>query len=638
MIGMGTASATSATPAPSPTVLNGSRPAWADNAPDLGPVNGSTPVDFAVLLNLSNPSAAASGAMAVSTPGSSTYHDFISASQFDAEYGPSVAEIQSVVAWLRAAGLQVSSLGGSHLLVEATGTAAQAESLVGTQLDVYRYDGKDLLAPVSDYQIPASVAGAVDGIVGLDDTSMLIHPAATEPGPPPGERFGVEPCSAYYGQKEAKQFPEAYGQHWPYTVCGYDADQLEQAYGLYPGIQNGTADGQGVTVDIVDAYSSPTMLSDADTWSQQNDLPEFGSGQYVQTTPPPDGYDLVSECGAQGWYGEETLDVESVHAMAPDADIHYYGARDCNYGLDASWALAIMQHKADVITDSWTFTGEDVPPAYIDFYTDFLELAAYEGVTVQFSSGDDGDNVAATGTKSVNFPASDPFATGVGGTTTEIGSDGQMVFQNGWENAYSDFSLKKDSWEPAPPGTYSSGSGGGTSLVFRQPAYQAGHVPTSISEYYGPTPMRAVPDIAMPADPNTGLRIGETQVFPTGTYYATYRLGGTSLASPLLAGVIADADQYNGSSAGFINPAIYAGEGSAGIDDVLAPSSPTATVRTDFRNYLNAKDGYHFELQTIDYQGTTIHTLPGYDDETGVGTPSGPAFFSVLAGNPASST
>ena len=100
-------------------------------------------------------------------------------------------------------------------------------------------------------------------------------------------------------------------------------------------------------------------------------------------------------------------------------------------------------------------------------------------------------------------------------------------------------SLGSDATRP-----YSSGGGGGTSQLFAQPFYQVGKVPASISQYYGGAPMRAVPDIAMPGDPNTGFEVGETQVFPDGTYWDQYRIGGTSLSSPLMAGVVAVADQF----------------------------------------------------------------------------------------------
>ena len=141
--------------------------------------------------------------------------------------------------------------------------------------------------------------------------------------------------------------------------------------------------------------------------------------------------------------------------------------------------------------------------------------------------------------------------------------------------------------------------------------------------------MRAVPDIAMPADPNTGLRIGETQKFPNGTYYATYRLGGTSLSSPLFAGVMADAIQSTGSAVGFINPLLYKASGTPAISDVLPTRTVQATVRTNFTNSVNSSQGRTYILQTIGVP-TQIATLPGYDDMTGVGTPNGVAFLKAM--------
>jgi hypothetical protein len=146
--------------------------------------------------------------------------------------------------------------------------------------------------------------------------------------------------------------------------------------------------------------------------------------------------------------------------------------------------------------------------------------------------------------------------------------------------------------------------------------------------------MRAVPDIAAAGDPNTGFEVGETQVFPDGTYWDQYRIGGTSLSSPLMAGVIAVADQFAHRSLGFVNPLYYHLIGTAALHDLKAPSAPVAEVRTDYSNFLDASAGYTFRLQTIDVQSSTLHDTPGYDDETGVGSPAGPSFFQLLAGFP----
>jgi subtilase family serine protease len=631
--------------APRATVaLAGSRPSFVAHSTDLGAVSGSQAVDFEVLLALPRQSAVEAEVKALSSPGSASFRKFLTPAQFREAYSPSPAAVSAVEAWVRGAGLSVKSVARSRLYVEVTGTMARAEKLVGTTLHDYAYQGMRLAEPVGNYVIPASLHSTVAGIVNLDDTAMLqrpqidagaavravssanARPEKTLPGPPPGNYYGVQPCSAYYGQKMATTMPKAYGKRWPYTICGYHAVQYEKAFGLYNGIQKGM-NGTGVTVAITDAYAAPTILSDADTWSAQNKLAPFGAGQFKQLVPAPDGYSDVNSCGAQGWYGEETLDVESVHAMAPGANILYVGGANCAGGLNTAWANVIDDHLASVVTDSWSYSSEDLPLGLVDFFHEFLLEAATTGITVMFSSGDDGDEVAATGQKQVGLPGSDPYATGVGGTSTEIGKDGNIVFQSGWSNFYAQLSGTK--WAPKPPGVFSSGAGGGTSVRFKQPFYQVGVVPASISEYFGKTPMRAVPDVAMPADPNTGLRIGETQQFPNGTYYATFRLGGTSLSSPLFAGVVADAVQYNGAAIGFINPLLYDDVDTSAISDVLATNGPQSTVRTNLTDISNPTSPRSWELQTIGVP-TTIFTGNGYDDMTGVGTPNGTYFLQAM--------
>ncbi len=242
---------------------------------------------------------------------------------------------------------------------------------------------------------------------------------------------------------------------------------------------------------------------------------------------------------------------------------------DCSSGLDDAWATTIDNHVADIITNSWSDGVDDVADLgqdYIDFYQQFSLEAALTGITVNFSTGDDGDYTKGgtdPAAKTVGFPSDLPYVTGVGGTSLEVGSQGQWLAEYGWESAYS--TLTNGAWTPAPPGVYSSGGGGGTSFLFAQPSYQKGKVPTSLSKANGTkTPMRVIPDIAMDGDANTGMLVGETQTFPDGTYYDEYRIGGTSLSSPLEAGVIAVANQVAGHPLGFVNPLYYKLLGHAG--------------------------------------------------------------------------
>src|ERR1700722_12121261 len=182
--------------------LASSRPSFLSHAADLGHANGSQRVDFEVLLAYPHEAAVEAEARAVSTPGNKLYRHFLTTAQFRALYSPSTAAVNAVSSWVRSDGLSVASVATSRLYVEVTGTMKQAEKLVGTRLDVYKYLGQNLNEPVANYRVPASLASTVAGIVDLDSSGTMAKPAYTEPGPAPGERYGMQPCSAYYGQEE----------------------------------------------------------------------------------------------------------------------------------------------------------------------------------------------------------------------------------------------------------------------------------------------------------------------------------------------------------------------------------------------------------------------------------------------------
>jgi subtilase family serine protease len=619
-------------------VVPGSTPNWLSKARKVAATPTSAAINFGVLLTMRNTSGATAKLAQISEPGSAGYGAWLTNAQFNATYAPATSDVHAVQAWLKSQGFALGTTLPSGMYVEASGTAAQIEHTFATTLNNYSYSGKTVRANATALSLPnntpAAVQNVLEGIVGVDQGTSLKQPADTLPGPPAGARYGVQPCSSYFGQKVAVAMPSAYNKKQPYTICGYTPSQYQSAYGESSLLTHGI-DGKGVTVAITDAYAAPTIYQDAQRYSAVHGQPLFKKGQFSQITPAADGYGLIDECGGNGWYGEETLDVEAVHAMAPGAKIVYVGASDCSTGLDDAWATSIDNHVADIITNSWTDGVDDLADlgqSYIDFYQQFSLEAALTGITVNFSSGDDGDHTAGgtdLASKTAEFPADLPYVTGVGGTSVEIGAKGQWLGEYGWQTDYSQ--LTNGTWTPAPPGVYSSGGGGGTSQLFAQPFYQKGKVPASISKYYGSTPMRSVPDIAMPGDPNTGMIVGETQTFPNGTYWDQYRIGGTSLASPLLAGVVAVADQAAHHSLGFINPLYYSLIGTPAVHDIVAPKKPVAQVRTNYANSVDGSEGKTYELGTIDVQSSTLHSTKGYDDETGVGTPNGPLFFLAAA-------
>jgi subtilase family serine protease len=586
-----------------------------------------------------------------------------------ARFSPSDRDAATVTTWLRKAGLTIAYKPGNNLFITAQGTVAQADLAFRT--DLHRIlasadeGGYTFTAPVTTLYVPSAVNAVVSGFLeginkparraqpmsthGTDShdlsrwstastakrvaasrtTARAISAAVTGVGAPPDAAFlNARPCSAYWGEQLATGIPALpadYAPGVPYAPCGYTPTQLQGAYGV--SALPSSIKGLGVRVAVVDAYSSPTILADANTYSTTHGQPAFRGRQFSQIAAPSYRYgydDAVNGdlCGEQGWYGEETLDVEAVHAMAPGASVVYAGAGSClDSDLLTSLNKLIDGHKADIISNSWGDTGEDVDPVTLAAYHSVFVQAALEGIGVFFSSGDNGDEVDTAGTRTADYPASDSWVTAVGGTSIGIGKGNNYLFETGWGTSKS--TLVADAWDPSAPGAWLYGAGGGTSQVFAQPWYQRGVVPSSISRYFGGAPGRAVPDISAIGDPNTGMLVGQTQTFPDGTEkYSEYRIGGTSLSSPILAGIEALSDQAARHPHGFANPAIYDLAGSRAVRDVVTPAQTLADVRVDYVNGVDDTDGVKVSLRTFN-QTESISTAPGYDDVTGVGTPRG---------------
>ncbi len=505
----------------------GSAPAWATSQHRLGNAPNQQLRTVTVLLNTRNQAQLEQLATAVSTPGSGQYRHYISAATFHANFSPTQATVAGVVSYLTGSGLHIQSIPDNRLYIRATGTVAAISRAFATQLSVFSVNGAPRVAPSTQLTMPASVAASVAGVDGVADgvgktvpnhvneaaVAPAVKPADTLPGPPPGF-YNAPPCSQYWAQKIDTTDPApATGK--PYVPCGYVPSQFRGAYGVASAVNSGI-NGSGVTVGIVDAYAAPTILNDANTYAALHGDPQFAPGQFRQVnagtydlTAPPSASNPNS-CGAQGWYGEETLDVEAVHGMAPGANVIYAGATDCNDAALLDRENYLIDHQlVQIITNSWGGFGDidQLPPNLQQAYTHTFLQAVTEGIGIQFSSGDYGDELVH-GVRTVDFPASDPWVTAVGGTSLQIGRANNYILEAGWGTTSR--KLVNGAWS-AP--AYLYGAGGGTSTVFNEPSYQQGVVPASLAAYWGGK-NRVVPDVAMDADPQTGMLIGETQAFP----------------------------------------------------------------------------------------------------------------------------
>jgi subtilase family serine protease len=633
-----------------------------------GAVSKSARVNFEAVLQLRNATAAKALVKAVSLPGSATYRHYLTAAQWEARFSPTTAAVNSARSWLASEGFTLGAVSKDRITVSASGTAAQVENAFGTSLENYKVNGRIVRMASRAMSVPASMADTVVGAMGINQeiattdaaansvasAKAVAAAASTSPFPPAPAAFVTSPpCGSYYGAQTTKVTP-AFGKGYPSTVpdevCGYKPGQYRSAYDI------GSRTGKGVTVAIIDAYGTATIAQDATQYFKTNDPGNpFANAHFSQLDATPFANESV--CDASSWGDEQAIDVESVHATAPDANILYVGAQDCINGLFNSEQQVIDGGLANVVTNSW---GDDAGDLLDDVatktaYDDLFMLADTTGMTILFSSGDNGDDFNLFGLSSADYPVSSPFVTAVGGTSLKIGKTGQRTGELGWAtgrsfkctaNVEGDLpgctKATVNTWLPV---TYDGGSGGFTSYDYTQPYYQAPVVPAALAlrneALDGPTPMRVEPDISLDADPATGFLIGLHETFPNGkVMYAQTRYGGTSLASPLLAGVIADADHASaaagGAAVGFINPAIYRLDTTSGAISDIRPGGLQAEYRVDHADtYVPGATGVIASFRELTYEGpitycdttdncatrpNTLTTAPGYDSMTGLGS------------------
>ena len=386
----------------------------------------------------------------------------------------------------------------------------------------------------------------------------------------------------------------------------YSPQEIRHAYGVDLLLARGD-DGKGETIVIVDAFGSPTIASD---------LASFDAGYGL---PAPPSFTILAPLGTVpfnptaipdqvNWAAETTLDVEWAHAMAPDASIVLLTSpADETEGVqgmpqfDALLNFALDHHLGQVISQSWGATENTLfTPAGEQVFRQFeatYARAAGMRVTALASTGDAGSsNTEVNGTTfypfpTVNFPASSPLVTAVGGTSLYADTSGDYQSETVWNSG-------------------GGASGGGISQHFGEPLYQRS-LPGSDQSLLGGH--RGIPDISWNADPNTSILIYLSFFgFPAGYY----TIGGTSEGSPDWAGLVADLNQLAHRPIGLLNPYLYAlGKAGIGFHDVTVGN-----------NSDNGVPGYS--------------ATPGWDAATGWGSPDVGQLLTDIAflarGNPSS--
>jgi subtilase family serine protease len=490
--------------------------------------------------------------------------------------------------------------------------------------------------------VPASLAPDILGVTGLNDAALTVpleqQGSAKRSQDDAAQNGKQVSCSAYWGQHMISGLPSRFNTtSFPTVTCGYTPTQFRSAYGA-----NRTSTGTGQTIAFAEAGGLEAhMFKSLQDFTKQYHLPAPAAARYKQLNLQPASCRKHDESA-----GEEEMDVESAYAMAPGATQLVVGANLCETG-DGGFQggintdLAVINGNglaplASVVSNSWE-TGYDDQAKDIDqIETAFLVKAASVGVGMYYAAGD-----SACTTQ----PASNPYATGVGGTTLAIGKSGTRLFETGGGTGIEN--LTHGAW--SQPRYF--GYGGGQSLVYPQPSYQKGVVPKSMSTPSakgavpgqagcrdggpsprpGTSPMRSAPDVSA-SDGN--MKVG---LINYKGKYADIIDGGTSLSAPLVAGMVIAAQQGQAKPFGFLNPALYKLAGTPAFYDPLPITSKDPLLwRREVCPQSYSPCGGSTTLWLTDDQSPTQRgytgqvTANGYDNTTGVGVPRGQAFITAL--------
>ena len=537
--------------APPGWAATATRGATVAGASDKGPLAGTTPLTVRVGMNLHNVGQLAA---ALSRPGVNTA---LTPQQFAAQYGPTSAEVQSVVSYLQAQGFK--NIKTSAQLVSADGTAAQAAKAFNTTLESFSLGSADVYVNTQPALVPASLGGIVSGVLGLSNASKMtvrpnvtrVHASCLITAAPSGQ------CAPAFNAADVQSF--------------YDV-----AY---------VPDAAGTTVGVIAEGNVSQVLSDLQYAETKQNLPQVPVNVVTVGLPSPDTAGVV----------EWDLDTQSSTGMAQNVKALYIYATTSLSDSDIANAYSVWVGDDLARLGNSSF-GECEYSAWLDgamMIDDGLFMqAAAQGQTMFASSGDTGSSCAlaptngapGSGPPFVSFPASSPWVVAVGGTTVVANStDASYVGEAAW-----------------------NAGGGGLSQFENSTSWQQTVIPTSTGA--AATNLRGVPDIAMAADAFSGAyNVYAPNIPGVGDCSAGCAIGGTSEASPLAMGSYARITWFHRNMLGFAAPFLYR-EFARNQSSATTVTGPPPT---------QALGGFHDILTGANGAYTA---LPGYDYTTGLGT------------------
>ena len=647
------------------TPLDGGQTPMSVRAHDAGKADYSQVINVTVYLKLRNAAAFSKRVDALYEPNSPTFRHWLTDADLQLYAAPQ-SQMNAVRAALVNQGLTILSTDRDGFSIRARGTIARMASAFRTQIHNFTRDGITFRAPLIAPRLSGASGAFVDTVAGLGShvarpcLARALNPQTMQPYPDISvadvEAAGglnsvitdqsLSPSTTVKFTTPHAKYPKATYRGIVYNadprrIPDFSAKDLQDVYGLPTGLH-----GAGQTVVLLEAFDYPQIETDANEAAKLMGLPRLTSANlqivYPEGKPNPNLGILT------GWNTEIALDVQSAHAIAPDAKIVVIATN----GQDSEDMQYSMQYIIDnklgyAVSDSWGSDEDyEASPEEFKSYENILIRAAAKGVSFQFAAGDGGDAGLGTPVGAPSVPADSPHATAVGGTAILNNVGGSGFTSVGWGDGFTLLYTGQNG--PFDPliSRFLDGGGGGESIYWPKPKWQAAL----------PGSGRQTPDVSALADPYTGFPVVQSdRIYGKKNHVLEAGWGGTSLASPIFTAMWAIAQEEAGHPLGLAAPILARMK--TGLTDVL-PLSNANSLRgsitdkngtTDYSTVqmfapLDQPNPVFIAARYLfpDYDGTTaafafgvdssLTVTKGWDNATGYGTPDGAFIASAAAG------
>lgn len=448
---------------------------------------------------------------------------YLSREEFARLYGADAKDIETVKSFAKAQGLKIDRIDVPGRTVRLSGSIGQIEKVFRVRMYMYKSEAQKYRSHEGFVFLPIALIGVVTGVFGFDNRQLM--------------------------RRQIQMIPlDKWVQIFPRLILPLTPPQVAGMYNFPPG------GAEGQTIGLVEFGPQGYAQSDIDSFFQEVELPAP-----TIVNVPADG-DTVLEGG------ECVLDIDVAGSAAPGATlaIYFSGGASDDPAVIQLYKNAVHDavNNPSVISISYAGAESSYSPATLAAIHETFEEAALLGVTILAASGDNGacDNGAVNAyfahVPTAQYPASDPYVTGCGGTsiTRNFQLKAEAVFtENTWNDKRWDLNTWIiDGFGPSFQGTFVGGAtGGGLSGSFEQPPWQSGIGvgPAGSLGVRLPKYGRGVPDISGNASMTSGY-----QLFYFGAPTLIY---GTSAVAPLYAGLVALMNARLPKNVGFLNPLLY---------------------------------------------------------------------------------